>query len=102
MGKGKLLLQGWALQEQGALQAVEIFIDGDYYGDAQYGFPRTDVQQQYPFVFNSTNSGWRFEVDTTKLSNTRHRVTVRTRLLNQERTEIGSVDFYVNNPNATP
>jgi hypothetical protein len=100
--KGKLLLQGWALQEQGALQAVEIFIDGDYFGDAQYGFPRTDVQQQYPFVFNSTNSGWRFELDTTKLSNTRHRVTVRTRLLNQERTEIGSVDFYVNNPNATP
>jgi hypothetical protein len=61
------------------------------------------VQQQYPFIFNSTNSGWRFEMDTTKLSNTRHRLVVRTRVgISNEHTEIGSVDFYVDNPNATP
>jgi hypothetical protein len=39
-------------------------------------------------------------MDTTKLSNARHRLTVRAMDIAGLRTEIGSVDFYVQN--ATP
>ena len=52
--KGNVTFQGWALARNSArCSAVEIIVDGDYVGQAQYGFPRPDVQQQYPFVFNA-------------------------------------------------
>lgn len=100
--KGTVIFQGWALQDQNSLQAVEILVDGNFLGVAQLGFPRPDVQQQFPFVFNSLNSGWRFSVDTTKFADSRHRLTVRGRTLDGSSTEIGSVDFYVQNLTVTP
>ena len=77
-------------------------VDGDFIGQAQYGFPRPDVQQQYPFIANSLNSGWRFTMDTSKLSNARHRLTVRAVSQSGARTELASQDFYVQNLNLTP
>ena len=100
--KGVVTFQGWAMTEGNSVAAVEVLIDGDFEGTAQYGFPRPDVAVQYPFIFNSQNSGWRFIMDTSKLGNARHRVTVRVLDLTGFRTEIGSVDFYTQNPNATP
>lgn len=100
--KGTVTFQGWALVEGGGLTAVEILVDGDYKGTAQYGFPRPDVAVQYPYLFQSQNSGWRFVIDTTKLANARHRVTVRVLSFNGTRTEIGSTDFYTQNANPTP
>jgi len=41
-------------------------------------------------------------MDTTQLSNARHRLTVRVVTSSGGRTEIGSTDFYVQNPNAVP
>ncbi len=100
---GTVVFRGWALEDQGnAVAAVEIIIDGDYFGQAQYGYPRTDVADQYPHIFNSINSGWQFTMDTRMLPNARHRLTVRTVDSRGARTEIGSVDFYVNNGNAQP
>jgi len=81
---------------------VEIIVDGDFIGVAQYGYPRPDVLLAFPFLTNSLNSGWRFTMDTSKLSNARHRLTVRVMTTNSLRTEIGSVDFYVQNLNLTP
>ena len=97
--KGNVTFQGWAISESSlfGIAAVEIVVDGDFMGPAQYGFPRSDVQTAYPFITNSLNSGWRFVMDTTKLSNARHRLTVRTVDSQGLRTEIGSVDFYVQN-----
>ncbi|HYM60047.1 MAG TPA: Ig-like domain-containing protein [Thermoanaerobaculia bacterium] len=100
--KGNVTFQGWAFDENGGVVAVEMIVDGDFEGVAQYGFTRTDVQQAYPFIFNSINSGWRFTMDTTKLSNARHRLTVRVLDFQGNRSEIGSVDFYVQNANVTP
>ncbi|MEA2163979.1 MAG: hypothetical protein QOK37_2106 [Thermoanaerobaculia bacterium] len=100
--KGTVTFQGWALVEGGGLTAVEIIVDGDYKGTAQYGFPRPDVAVQYPYLFQSQNSGWRFVIDTTKLANARHRVTVRVLSFNGTRTEIGSTDFYTQNANPVP
>ena len=100
--KGTVTFQGWALLEGAALPVVEIIVDGDFKGTAQYGFPRPDVAVQYPYLFNSQNSGWRFTIDTTKLSNARHRLTVRVLDFRGQRTEIGSVDFYTQNANPVP
>jgi len=100
--KGTVTFQGWAEIEHSSLQAVELLVDGNFVGTAQYGFPRPDVALQYPFLLNSQNSGWRFVIDTTKLANSRHRVTVRALDFTGLRTEIGSVDFFTQNANPTP
>jgi hypothetical protein len=57
---------------------------------------------QYPYLFNSPNSGWRFVIDTTKLGNAKHTVTARVLDNLGLRTEIGSVTFYSQNANQTP
>ena len=100
--KGNVTFQGWAASEVDVVQSVEITVDGDFIGLAQYGYPRPDVQQAYPFFANSLHSGWQFTMDTTKLSNSRHRLVVRVMDPAGLRTEIGSVDFYVQNPNSVP
>lgn len=101
--KGNVVFQGWAIDENGgvAQNGVEIFIDGNFVGSGQYGYPRPDVAQSNPQIFNSANSGWRFTMDTTKLSNARHRLTVRILDGQGHRSILGSVDFYVNNPVST-
>jgi hypothetical protein len=48
------------------------------------------------------SSGWAFTMDTRKLGNTRHRLTVRVVDGRGTTTELGSVDFYVQNNQATP
>ena len=100
--KGNVTFQGWAISDTDNVAGVEIVVDGDFIGPAQYGFPRTDVQAAYPFINNSLNSGWRFTMDTTILSNARHRLTVRTVDTKGLKTEIGSQDFYVQNLAPTP
>ncbi|HEV7428419.1 MAG TPA: hypothetical protein VGQ46_18840 [Thermoanaerobaculia bacterium] len=100
--KGTVTFQGWAVIEGSPLSSVEIIVDGDFKGQAQYGFPRPDVAVQYPFLPNSQNSGWRFVIDTTKLGNSKHRLTVRVVNFTGQKTEIGSVDFYTQNANPVP
>jgi hypothetical protein len=94
--KGVVVFQGWAIGE-GGVSVVELFVDGNFVGTAQYGLPRPDVREQYPFINNSGNTGWRFSFDTAKLSNARHRLTARITAPNGRKTEIGSVDFYTQN-----
>jgi hypothetical protein len=55
-----------------------------------------------PQINNSNNSGWMFTMDTRKLGNSIHRLTVRTRDTRGRATEIGSTDFYVLNGNPQP
>ncbi len=98
---GDVVFQGWALDFAG-VAAVEIIVDGNFVGQAQYGFPRPDVREQWPQFLTSGNSGWRFTMDTTRLSNARHRVTARVVDGAGARSEIGSVDFYVFNPDPAP
>lgn len=100
--KGTVVFQGWAASEVGLVEKVEIIIDGTTVGLAQRNFPRPDVQEQYPFLANTANSGWRFTYDTSQLPNERHRLTVRVVDFFGLKTEIGSVDFYTQNGNAVP
>lgn len=98
---GNVVFQGWAL-DYDQVVAVEMIVDGNYVGQAQYGFPRSDVNAQYPQILGSKNAGWRFTMDTTKLGNNRHRLTARILDGRGNRIEIGSVDFYVFNAAPTP
>lgn len=98
---GKVVFQGWALDFDG-VAAVELIVDGDYIGQAQYGFPRPDVAAQNPNFLTAPFSGWRFTYDTTKIGNNRHRLTARVLDNRGNRAEIGSVDFYVYNAAPTP
>jgi hypothetical protein len=100
--KGTVTFQGWALIEGTFLTSVEIIVDGDFKGLAQIGFPRPDVAVQYPYLGNSQNSGWRFSLDTTKLANSRHRLTVQAVDFRGGKSIIGSVDFFTQNANPTP
>jgi len=99
---GTAVFHGWALEDQNDIVAIEIIIDGVFMGTAQYGFPRPDVAAQFPFLNNNLNSGWIFSMDTRKLANSRHRVTARILDDSGNRSEIGSVDFYVANGDQQP
>ncbi|MBV8546472.1 MAG: hypothetical protein JO093_04350 [Acidobacteria bacterium] len=99
--KGTVTFQGWAVAES-LLTSVEIIVDGDFKGLAQLNFPRPDVAQQYPYLVNPQNSGWRFVMDTTKLGNAKHRLTVQVVDSRGLKTIIGSVDFYTQNANPVP
>lgn len=96
--KGNVTFHGWALDENNGVQNVEIFVDGVPMGLATYGYSRPDVQAAYPTILGAVNSGWRFTLDTTQLSDARHRLTVRVLDRFGHRAIIGSVDFYVDNP----
>lgn len=99
--KGVVAFQGWALSETQTVTQIEIYVDGNFIGVAQMNLPRPDVEAQYAFIHNSATAGWRFNMDTTKLGNGRHRLTVRA-LSGTKPAEIGSVDFYTQNPNLVP
>jgi len=56
---------GWALAKEG-IASVEVYINAQRIGEAEYGFPRPDVGQGYPRVNNSNHSGFNFQADVAK------------------------------------
>lgn len=95
---GDVLFHGWAFGDNSTVTVVEVLVDGNFVGQAQYGFPRPDVEEQFPqLAIRARNSGWIFNMDTRKLTNARHRLTVRAVTSQGQRWEIGSVDFFVTN-----
>lgn len=93
---GNVTFHGWALDQTGILQ-VQIVIDGNFVGNAAYGYQRADVADAHPEFIGSISSGWRFTMDTSKLENSEHTVTARA-VDNQGRTTIiGSTIFYTQN-----
>jgi Bacterial Ig domain len=93
---GMVTFHGWALDRQN-IAAIEIVIDGNFVGTAQYGFQRGDVADAHPEYPTANVSGWRFTMDTTKLENAEHRLTVRAIDTVGRNTILGSVDFYTQN-----
>jgi hypothetical protein len=97
--KGTVAFGGWAIDDNSGVRQVQIYVDGNFMGVAMHGLARPDVQAAYPVIEQSYNSGWRYTIDTTQLSDARHRLTVRVVDGAGNISEIGSVDFYVDNPN---
>jgi hypothetical protein len=94
---GTVTFYGWALDENGGIRNVGIYIDGQFMGPAAYGYSRPDVHKVYPFVTDAVHSGWTFTIDTTQLTNAKHRLTVEVTDSLGDKSIIGSQDFYVDN-----
>ncbi|HEY3936777.1 MAG TPA: hypothetical protein VGL97_05080 [Bryobacteraceae bacterium] len=63
---------GWALNDNAAVTAVSVTIDGIPYGAATYGLSRPDVCNVYPGRPGCPNVGWSFTLDTTQLIDGTH------------------------------
>ncbi|SDM69732.1 Ig-like domain-containing protein [Bacillus sp. OK048] len=72
---GEITVSGWYLDVSG-VSKIEVFVDGMYVGQAQYGLSRPDVQQVFP-EFGNGNSGYRFTLNTAQYSQGEHTVTVK-------------------------
>lgn len=61
----ELSIRGWALIN-GGVKSVDVFLNGENMGTAQYGYERQDVNRVYP-NFNNVNSEFRATINRTKL-----------------------------------
>lgn len=63
---------GWVVDDDGPIDRVEIFLDGEFIGQAVYGDPSPDVDNDYPGRRGSPNFGYSFQLDTTLYNNGAH------------------------------
>jgi len=96
--QGTVEATGWALDADRVVE-VQIHVDGELFGDAEYGFARPMISNLFPGYPDSALPGWRFFLDTTALSDGPHTFQVLVRDLLSELTLIGERSFVVlNNP----
>ncbi|MDM5329898.1 Ig-like domain-containing protein [Neobacillus sp. CF12] len=88
-------VRGWFLDASG-VSKVEVLVDGQIVGQAQYGSPRPDVLNVLP-AYQNANAGYEFALDTTKLSNGLHSITVRETGKNGASSELQGISVNVKN-----
>lgn len=66
-------IYGWVLDGEGVAE-VQIWLDGQWVGDAAFGLSRPDVSSVYPGYPDSLAPGWIFLLDTTLTSDGLHHV----------------------------
>jgi len=88
---------GWATDLQG-VRSVELDVDGQVVGNANYGLFRPDVPVNDPRVL-SANVGFSYILDTTQLSNTAHDFVIYVIDSQGNRSEIGRRKAVVDNGN---
>ena len=90
---------GWASDFQG-VDHVDVDVDGQVVGTANYGLSRPDVRATDPRVFSNA-VGFSFLLDTTKLADSPHDLVIYVTDRLGNRTEIGRRKFVVDNNVAT-
>jgi GT2 family glycosyltransferase/SAM-dependent methyltransferase len=75
---GAIEIRGWALADSG-IATVEIQPDSESSFPARYGLPRPDLPRQFPGVPGAGKSGFVAKLDTLRLSNGLHVLTIRAR-----------------------
>ena len=73
--KGQYNVKGWYL-DPGRVAKIEVLVDGKVVGLASYGDLRPEVKKAYP-AYNNANSGFHYLLNTTKLADGVHSITVR-------------------------
>ena len=63
-----LKVSGWAINESG-ISEIRVYLNNNYLGTAEYGFNRTDINNLYPDLSQSTNSGFCQTFDISKYGN---------------------------------
>jgi hypothetical protein len=89
-------LSGSAINDNAAISAVAIYIDGNSYGNANYGLSRTDVCSSYPGRPGCPNVGWTYFLDTTALTNGSHTLTVVATAANGQQQFVSTLFTVVN------
>jgi pro-kumamolisin-like protein/subtilase family protein len=69
-------LGGWAISPAVPISNITVAIDGVLYGNATYGGARPDVCRSHSGALNCPDVGWNFGLDTTRLINGTHALTV--------------------------
>jgi beta-N-acetylglucosaminidase len=85
---GEVDVRGWFLDASG-VSKIEILLDGQIMGEAQYGLPRKDVSSAYP-EYQNENSGYLYTLNTENLSNGKHTLVVRETGKNGVKTDLSS------------
>ena len=89
---GTVNLWGWAVSDDAAINTVAVSIDGTAVGNGSYGDSRDDVCAIYQNRLGCPTVGWHLPVDTTKLSNGSHTVSVTaTSSLGEQTTQTATV-----------
>lgn len=96
---GVIDILGWALDLDGGVYAVDVYIDGVFVGTATYGLtsPAT-VPSRHPSYAGNLFAGFKLQFDTTTISNGRHSILVKVRDAQLIDTSIGEFDIRVANP----
>jgi hypothetical protein len=72
---GVVMITGWALDPEG-IDLVQIFVDGEFVGNATRGFSRPEVAADHPALPESLSAGWSFALDTRALADGHHQLQV--------------------------
>jgi N-acetylmuramoyl-L-alanine amidase len=77
------VVSGWAIDQaalgNAGVDRVQLYVDGAYLGDANYGLGRTDIGGSFGLQFGA--SGWSTTIDPNSLSGGQHQLEVRARSL---------------------
>lgn len=92
-------VKGWALDTEG-VSKVEILVDGKLNGTAVYGQSRPDIGSQYP-EYNNSSCGFSYSIDTLKLINASHTITLRETSKTGKQNTLYSVTIKVSNTGTT-
>ncbi|AGK95923.1 Ig-like domain-containing protein [Clostridium pasteurianum] len=92
---GSSMINGWFLDSTG-VNKIEVLVDGTVVGTASYGDGRLDVSKVYP-SYNNVNSGYHYNLDTTKLKDGRHTIVIRETGNNNSQTNLGGRNITVSN-----
>jgi hypothetical protein len=99
---GVVEVTGFADDLNRRLEKVEIWVDGVYIGDADFGLPSPEFESRYPWLPSSVtrNSGFRYELDTVaaNLADGEHSLVVWTQDTADGRSIIGERRFVLDNP----
>lgn len=90
---GDYNISGWALANTG-INKVEVLIDDVLMGNAQYGYPRKDVADNYKDYFEADNCGYNFKIKASSLSAGKHSLKVRSIGNNNELISTDVTFFY--------
>jgi hypothetical protein len=66
----RLRISGWILEQNGVEQ-LNVYIDGNFVGQAEYGLHRNDVYNAYPY-YNNHYAGYYYDLDIELLTNGKH------------------------------
>jgi len=73
---GRATVAGWAIDNEG-VERVEVWVDGERAGEADYGLSRPDVARDYPGLPGEPDFGFQYALDTDGWSTGPHDLTIR-------------------------